>query len=145
MKKKGIGLEGAKTDKVCSDKNCPFHGNLAVRGRILTGVITSDKMSKTVVVSWIRRVYVPKYERYEKRRSSVKVHNPDCINAKKGDLVRISETRPLSKTKHFVVVELLGKQSKEQAVKEELLQEASVEPTPVTSEPDKKKKTKSEE
>lgn len=145
MKKKGIGLEGAKTDKVCSDKNCPFHGNLTVRGRILNGIVTSDKMYKTVVVGWTRRLYVPKYERYEKRRSSVKAHNPDCINAKKGDAVRISETRPLSKTKHFVVIEILGKQSKEQAVKEELLQESSVEAASAVSESGKRKKIESEE
>lgn len=143
MKKKGIGLEGVKADKSCSDKNCPFHGNLTVHGRILTGVVTSDKMSKTVIVAWARRVYVPKYERYEKRRSSVKVHNPICINAKKGDLVRISESRPLSKTKHFVVVEILGAQSKEQAVKEGLLQESSVEAAAGISADDKKKKKSS--
>ena len=140
MKKKGIGLEGVKADKSCSDKNCPFHGNLTVHGRILTGIVTSDKMSKTVIVAWARRVYVPKYERYEKRRSSVKVHNPSCINAKKGDLVRIFESRPLSKTKHFVVVEILGTQSKEQAVKEGLLQESSVEAAAGISADDKKKK-----
>ncbi len=140
MKKKGIGLEGVKVDKSCSDKNCPFHGNLTVHGRILTGVVTSDKMSKTVIVAWARRIYVPKYERYEKRRSSVKVHNPSCINAKKGDLVRISESRPLSKTKHFVVVEILGEQSKEQAVKEGLLQESSVEAAAGIGADDKKKK-----
>jgi small subunit ribosomal protein S17 len=148
MKKKGIGLEGAKPGKVCSDKNCPFHGTLSLHGRILTGMVTSDKMSKTVIVSWARRVRVPKYERYEKRRSSVKAHNPECINAKKGDLVRISEARPLSKTKHFVVVEILGEQSKEQAVKEELLQESSVEAVSAASDSDgndKKNRTKSKE
>jgi small subunit ribosomal protein S17 len=145
MKKKGIGLEGAKTGKTCSDKNCPFHGNLTARGRILNGIVTSDKMYKTVVVGWTRRLYVPKYERYEKRRSSVKAHNPDCINAMKGDAVRISETRPLSKTKHFVVIEIIGKQSKEQAVKEELLQESSVEAASAVSESEKRKKVESEE
>jgi small subunit ribosomal protein S17 len=140
MKKKGIGLEGVKAGKSCSDKNCPFHGNLTVHGRILTGIVTSDKMSKTVIVAWARRIYVPKYERYEKRRSSVKVHNPSCIDAKKGDLVRISESRPLSKTKHFVVVEILGAQSKEQAVKDDLMQESSVEAAAGISADDKKKK-----
>jgi small subunit ribosomal protein S17 len=144
MKKKGIGLEGVKTDKTCSDKNCPFHGNLTVRGRILTGTVTSDKMSKTVIVAWARRVYVPKYERYEKRRSSVKAHNPSCINAKKGDLVRISESRPLSKTKHFVIVEILGEQSKEQAVKDDLMQESSVEAASRITADDKKKKKPSQ-
>nr|AJS12867.1 small subunit ribosomal protein S17 [uncultured archaeon] len=150
MKKKGIGLEGAKAEKTCSDKHCPFHGKLTVRGRILTGVVTSDKMSKTVTVNWTRRLYVPKYERYEKRRSKVKAHNPECIAAKKGDAVRIAETKPLAKTKHFVVIEILGKQSKEQAVKEELLQESLVETVSEKQKPDmveidEKKKAKSDE
>jgi small subunit ribosomal protein S17 len=128
MKNKGIGFEVKQPVENCSDKNCPFHGNLTVRGRTLLGTVTSDKMSKTVTVGWDRRVYVPKYERYEKRRSKVKAHNPNCIDAKKGDLVRIAETKPLAKTKHFIVIEILGKQSKAQVLKEELLQESLVEP-----------------
>jgi small subunit ribosomal protein S17 len=157
MKKKGIGFEVKQPATKCSDKNCPFHGNLTVRGRVFAGMVTSDKMSKTVTVSWGRRVYVPKYERYEKRRSKAKAHNPDCIDAKKGDLVRIAETKPLAKTKHFVVIEILGKQSKEQVLKEELLQESFVEPAAVKQDKpkteaktevqteDKQKNTRSEE
>jgi len=127
MKTKGIGFEVKKPAEKCSDKNCPFHGSTTVRGRVLTGVVTSDKMSKTVTVSWVRRAYIPKYERYETRRSKVKAHNSDCIGAKKGDVVKIVETKPLSKTKHFVVIEIIGAQTKEQVVKAELLQEALVE------------------
>ena len=51
-----------------------------------------------------------KFERYEKRRTRIKVHNPECINAKEGDIVKISECRPLSKTKNFVIIENLGKE-----------------------------------
>ncbi len=78
---------------------------IATRGRVFTGVVVSDKMEKTVSVSWPRQIYVPKYERYEKRKSVVKAHNPKDINAKKGDIVRIAECRPLSKTKKFIVIE----------------------------------------
>jgi small subunit ribosomal protein S17 len=152
MKSKGIGFEIKQPTKSCSDKNCPFHGNLTVRGRILTGTVVSDKMAKTVSVAWERRVYVPKYERYEKRRSKVKAHNPDCIDAKKGDSVRICETRPLSKTKNFVIIEILGKQSKEQIVKEESLQESLAVPVAEKQKPEtqmqaesKKKKDETEE
>ncbi|MBN2052183.1 30S ribosomal protein S17 [Candidatus Woesearchaeota archaeon] len=151
MKTKGIGFEVKKPAKECSDNNCPFHGNLTVRGRILTGVVTSDKMSKTITVSWSRRVSVPKYERYETRKSKVKAHNPDCIGAKKGDTVRLVETKPLSKTKHFVVIEIIGAQTKEQAVKAELLQESLVESTledkkaPAQSDDDHKNKKREEE
>jgi len=78
---------------------------ISKRGRIFTGVVISDKMSKTVTVEWTRRHYLPKYERYEIRRTRVKAHNPPEIDARAGDTVRIQETRPLSKTKHFIVIE----------------------------------------
>jgi len=103
----------------CTDKNCPVHGSLKVRGRAFTGVVISDRMSKTVVVSWTRRVYVPKYERYEKRKSKINAHNPDCMDAEKGNVVKIMETRPLSKTKNFVVVEVIGTESKKKSLRDE--------------------------
>ncbi len=93
----------------CEDKNCPFHGSVSLRGRLFTGVVKSDKMAKTVTVEWERRRFVKKYERYAKSFSRVKAHNPPCINAKAGEKVRVKETRPLSKTKHFVVVEVVGR------------------------------------
>ncbi|MBU1850224.1 MAG: 30S ribosomal protein S17, partial [Nanoarchaeota archaeon] len=67
-----------------------------------------DKMHKTVTVEWERRKYIPKYERYEKRRSKVKAHNPNCIKAQEGDLVVIKEVRPISKSKNFVVMEIIN-------------------------------------
>ncbi|MAG38734.1 30S ribosomal protein S17 [Candidatus Woesearchaeota archaeon] len=79
------------------------------RGRIFEGKVVSDKMHKTVVVRWEGKKYVPKYERYERTFTKVKAHNPEDINAKQGDFVRIMETRPLSKTKNFIVVEVLNK------------------------------------
>lgn len=78
-----------------------------LRGRTFTGTVTSDRMMSTVTVEWERRKYVPKYQRYERRKSAVKAHNPKEINAKVGDTVLIRETRPISKTKHFVVVEIV--------------------------------------
>lgn len=93
-----------KTEVSCKDINCPFHGKLKMRGRAFEGEIVGDKMKKTVTVSWNRKIYVNKYERYLIKRSKVKAHLPSCIEAKKGDIVRIIECRPLSKTKKFVVV-----------------------------------------
>ncbi len=95
--KKDVALE-------CKDNNCPFHGNLKVRGRTFAGVIVSAKMRKTASFSLERRVYIRKYQRYEKRRTSLKVHNPDCISATEGNKVVIKECRPLSKTKKFVII-----------------------------------------
>ena len=93
--------------KKCTDKKCPIHGTLSTRGRTFDGVVVSDKMHSTVVVRRDFVQYVPKYERYKKAGSQVPAHNPECIGAKVGDRVRISECRPLSKTKNFVVVEVL--------------------------------------
>ncbi len=81
--------------------------NVNVHGRSYVGTVTSAKMASTVVVSWKRRVYVPKYERYAVKTSKVKAHNPDSIDAKEGDIVKIVQCRPLSKTKNFMVVEKL--------------------------------------
>jgi len=83
--------------------------SLSTRGRKFVGVVISDKMTRTVTVQWEKRKYIPKYERYEKSRTRVKAHNPDEINAQKGDMVRIEETRPLSKTKNFIVTEIITK------------------------------------
>jgi len=93
--------------KTCNDQNCPFHGKLPIRGRILEGTVTSAKMDKTVVVRRDYLNYVSKFKRYERRHSHLSAHSPPCINAKEGDRVRIAECRPMSKTVSFVVVEKL--------------------------------------
>ena len=61
----------------------------------------------------------------QKKRSRIKAHNPECINAKEGDVVKVSECKPLSKTKNFVIIEKLGK---EKGFKERIegLEEAKV-------------------
>jgi len=90
-------------EKTCDDRLCPFHGSLRVRGRILKGVVISDKMQRTVTVRIDYVRFDRKYKRYEKRFSKIKAHNPPCLGAKVGDIVYICETRPLAKTVHFVV------------------------------------------
>ncbi|MGB3458953.1 MAG: 30S ribosomal protein S17 [Halobacteriota archaeon] len=102
---RNIGIEVKNPDKECEDVNCPFHGKLPVRGQILEGMVISDKAHKTVVVLRTYLKKIRKYERFEPRRSKISAHNPACINAKVGDVVKIAECRPLSKTKSFVVVE----------------------------------------
>jgi len=89
----------------CKDRNCPNHGDISVRGVSFEGVVASDKMNKTVIVQRDYLVKVKKYERYRKARSRIPAHNPPCINAKKGDLVKIAECRRISKTVSFVIVE----------------------------------------
>lgn len=102
-----IGLDVPVPEKTCDDRNCPFHGNLAVRGHILTGEVVSDKMQKTVVVRREYLHYIPKYERYEKRTSKYMAHSPPCLEVKMGDKVKIAECRPISKGVSFVVIQKL--------------------------------------
>ena len=75
------------------------------------GVVTSDKMTKTVTVRVDRLVKHPIYKRYVKRRSKFMAHN-DVDGVSMGDMVRIVETRPLSARKRWRVVEVLRKASK---------------------------------
>ena len=103
-----IGLNVTDPETTCSDENCPFHGTLSVRGQTLEGEVASTDMTKTVVVEREYDVYVPKYDRYMKRRSRVSAHHPPCLDLEEGEEVRIAETRPLSKTKSHVVVEIGG-------------------------------------
>ncbi|WP_250505221.1 30S ribosomal protein S17 [Bowdeniella massiliensis] len=72
------------------------------------GYVVSDKMDKTVVVELEDRVKHALYGKVVRRTSKVKAHdeNNECGI---GDLVRIMETRPLSATKHWRVVEILEK------------------------------------
>ena len=107
-KAKDIGVPVSNPPKLaCSDPNCPYHGHLSIRGRIFEGAVISDKMDKGVVVEWDYLLELPKYKRFMRKKSRVPAHNPPCINAHTGNVVRIAECRPLSKTKSFVVIETL--------------------------------------
>jgi small subunit ribosomal protein S17 len=102
-----MSLTFKKPKKTCNDRNCPFHGELAIRGRVLEGVVVNAKMDKTVTVKRDYLYYVPKFRRYERRHSLIPSHNPPCIDAKEGDRVTIAECRPISKTVSFAVVRKL--------------------------------------
>lgn len=87
-------------------ETCPFYGELPVRGQILEGTVVSNDMDRTVIVEREYEVFVPKYDRYMKRRSRIPAHVPEVLEPLSiGDDVKIAETRPLSKTKSHVVVE----------------------------------------
>ena len=97
-----------KPRKTCEDLNCPFHGELPVRGRVLEGTVATAKMERTIIVERKLLSYIRKFRRYQRKSSRIPSHNPPCIDAKEGDRVKIAECRPLSKTVSFVVVEKLG-------------------------------------
>ena len=82
----------------------------AARGqrKTRTGTVTSDKMHKSCVVALTRRVTHGLYGKQSTRTRTVVAHD-ERNEAKVGDLVRIVETRPLSKTKRWRVVEIVEK------------------------------------
>ncbi len=77
------------------------------RRKVRTGVVVSDKMTKTVTVQLTRQFAHPLYGKQVKQTKKVKAH--DDQGAKVGDTVRITETRPLSKTKNWRVVEIVSR------------------------------------
>ena len=78
---------------------------MATKERV--GVVVSDKMDKTVVVAVENRFPHPIYQKTVSRTKRYKAHDEDN-NCKVGDQVRITETRPLSRTKRWTVAEVLS-------------------------------------
>ncbi|MFH7880654.1 MAG: 30S ribosomal protein S17 [Candidatus Aenigmatarchaeota archaeon] len=105
MAVKNIGIDLKPPEKECNDVKCAWHGKIKVRGKLVEGIVVSVKPQKTVIIEIEYAHYLPKYERYERRHSRLYAHLPPCINVKEGDKVIIGETRKLSKTKAFVVLQ----------------------------------------
>jgi|GEM_PF-1412314 len=102
------------TDKVLNVKG----RSLCAKEKSYTGTVVSTKMQKTVVVEWERKVFIPKYERYLKRKTRVSAHQPEGMEITEGDMVKIHTCRPLSKTVHHVVMENLGQEKNYLVTKE---------------------------
>jgi small subunit ribosomal protein S17 len=103
-----IGIDVVPPKDSCTDARCPFHGGFKVKGRTLKGLIVAKDMHKSATLETERMQKVRKYERYMKKKTRIRVHNPPCINAQVGGEVRIMECRPISKTKNFVIIEKFG-------------------------------------
>ena len=78
---------------------------MAVKERV--GIVVSNKMQKTIVVSIENRSAHPKYGKVVVRNKKYKVHDEEN-QCKEGDRVRILETRPLSRTKRWTLAEILS-------------------------------------
>jgi small subunit ribosomal protein S17 len=78
---------------------------MAVKERV--GVVVSNKMDKTVVVAIENRSPHPKYQKIVVKTRRYKAHDEENL-CKEGDRVRIQETRPLSRTKRWIVKEILS-------------------------------------
>ena len=85
-----------------TDSNAGRRGERKVR----RGVVVSDRMDKTVVVSVQRRTTHPLYRKTLNRAEKYHAHD-ETNDARVGDTVRIAETRPLSKTKRWRLVEVV--------------------------------------
>jgi len=111
-KKKKVTKKKAETVVVCKDRLCPKHGDkkLKLRGRTFQGEVVK-KLPGRVTIVFERMLKLPKYERYEKRRTKIHARLPDCLSedVNVGDLIEIAETRAISKMIHFVVVKVVRK------------------------------------
>lgn len=96
----------------CKDRLCPKHGDrkLKLRGRTFEGVVIR-KLPGRVTIQFERMLNVPKYERYEKRKTKIHARLSNCMkdDVDVGDLIQISETRPISKMIHFIVSKVVRK------------------------------------
>ena len=80
--------------------------------RSIIGTVISDKMNKTIVVQVERKVKHPLYGKYVKRFSKMYAHDEENV-CRIGDLVLIQQTRPLSKSKRWKLVEVLKKEEQQ--------------------------------
>ncbi len=78
---------------------------IKVRGNIIEGIVVSTKPKNTAIIQREYFKFIPKYERYERRKSKINAHLPEGMEVKVGDKVKIGETRKISKTKSFIVLE----------------------------------------
>ena len=109
---RNIGVPGVTPPKTseCSDMDCPFHGSTRIRGKITKGVVVSKKSKNTVIIRRDYMHFIRKYQRYERRNTRLACHLPECLwhEVEVGDMVRVGESRKLSKTKAFIVLEKIS-------------------------------------
>jgi len=107
---RNIGIPGVIPPKAkaedCNDESCPFHGDTRIRGKITQGIVVSKKSKNTVIIRRDYVQFVKKYQRYERRNTRLACHLPECLTQEIeiGDLVRVGESRKISKTKAFIVL-----------------------------------------
>ncbi len=84
---------------------------MSIRGRVLSGVVVSTKMKRTLVIRREYLHYIKKYNRYEKRHRNLSAHVSPCfIGVTPGDVVTVGQCRPLSKTVRFNVLKVSAQQ-----------------------------------
>ncbi len=93
----------------CTDRQCPFHGSLKIRGRQFKGYVIR-KFPRRIVIEFERIIYIRKYERYAKKKTRLHARLSYCKEneVKLGEFVLVGECRPLSKLIHFVYIRKVG-------------------------------------
>merc|ERR1712080_200975 len=88
VKSVGLGFKTPReaTEGIYIDKKCPFTGNVSIRGRILTGIVQSTKMKRTIVIRRDYLHFIKKYQRYEKRHKTLAHMSPCFRDVQRGDL-----------------------------------------------------------
>ena len=104
MKEEVLGVKAPA--KECTNKKCPFHGEITVKPELFQGRVIRKDINRSATMEWSTSFYVAKYERFETRRSRMRVHNPACVDADIGQEVLAAKTKPLSKTKHHVIIQI---------------------------------------
>ncbi|MFH1316094.1 MAG: 30S ribosomal protein S17 [Candidatus Woesearchaeota archaeon] len=112
QKTKSVGYDIKAPKEQCNDKKCPFHSDIKLRGRHFVGTIISKDVNHSATVEWVKKLFIKKYERYQIKRTRIRVHNPKCIDANVGDKVVLYECRPISKTINSVIVKIMGEDIK---------------------------------
>ncbi len=74
--------------------------------KVRDGIVVSSKMDRSIVVAVVERVRHPKYNKFVMRTKKLYAHD-EANDAREGDKVRVQETRPLSKTKRWRLVEVV--------------------------------------
>lgn len=97
-----INMAKTKTTKT-EEKEAVVVTPVPTRGRTFEGVVVK-KFPQRVVIERERVVYVPKYERFYKKKMRMHARLPSEINVEVGDLIKIRECRPLSKIIHAMVI-----------------------------------------
>ena len=103
------------------DHKDPFTSNVSIRGRIIKGLVISNKMKNTIVIRRDFLHFRPKYRRYEKRHTNIPVHCAPCFKVRVGDIVTAGQCRPLCKTVRFNVLKVDAHESNENVKKQFML------------------------
>ena len=85
---------------------------VGTRGRIFQGKVVR-RFPRRITIEWERTLYIPKYERFLKKKSRLHARISDNADVKLGDLVKVQECRPLSKITKFMFIEKVASENSE--------------------------------